>query len=151
MIVKVTLLSSISINQPLWSDIHCFVCGNAQNCNFKLISSLKKDQKITWMMYSTADCPYTDILRGLTLGPTSAITTKQQALIINVWRWCLIENDNTTMLWRVSFVKQLIDLQWCRQYHYHVGAWLGVVWSGLTLHSPVCWERAPSLLHFNNK
>ena len=67
----------------------------------------------------------------------------------DVSRWGRKENENTTMWWRMSFVKEHIDIQWFRLYH--VGSRFGIVWSGLTLHSPVCWERAPSLLHFNNK
>ena len=72
-----------------------------------------------------------------------------EPVIIHVFARCLNENVTTTMLWRMSFVKEDIDLQRCRRYH--VGTRLGIVWSGLTLHSPVCWERAPSFLHFNNK
>ena len=32
----------------------------------------------------------------------------------------------------------------------HVCAELDVEWSGLTLHSPVCWERAPSFIYNEN-
>ena len=138
MIVKVTLLRSISLVKSIFLKQHS-----------QCVVFARTILKINWKSNLTADCPVPvyrhsalDWRRGLV---ASANTTKRQAL---TWAsdhqsFKLVSglNDNaTTMWWRISVVEEQIDFIWCRRYHVgtklvlHEVAWPCIVLSAENEH-----------------
>ena len=133
-----------SSNQSFSNNIHNLCCFRTHN--------FENDKKIYWKSNLTADRPmpvYRHSALDWRRGLASANTTKQRALtwasdhqyfkMVSGWKWNHYNVVKDLFCRRANW-----SFIWCRRYH--VGAKLGVAWSGLTLHSPVRWERAPSLL-----